>query len=274
MTTLEIADTTGAVLNQAVDADVAGDTARLTFGSRSGTDRNRDYAVALARVLEVFAAHGARLAAATVDSPALIEDRPQPADRNIQTSHRKPIELAAVDLDALRKELTNQREPGGDDGTPNPMSAGAWKRATFTFEFPSPTDCSRAQSELRGSSDPTAGAAPAGDDFEGAAEGALQTVLASRYERSQANRRACLAHHGDACKVCDKRMADVYGDIADGVIHVHHVVPLSELGGAYTVDPVRDLVPVCPNCHTMLHHGRAGAPRSAAELRAQLSRGG
>lgn len=157
--TLDIVNASGAVLNQAVDVHVAGDTARLTFESRSGTDRNRDYAVALARVLEVFAAHGARLTAASVDSPAVVEDRPDPANRNIQTSQRKPIELAAVDLDALRRELTNQRELGGEDGRPNPANAGAWKRATFAFKFPTTADRSLALAEVCGSSATAVGAA-------------------------------------------------------------------------------------------------------------------
>ena len=36
-------------------------------------------------------------------------------------------------------------------------------------------------------------------------------------------------------------------------IHVHHIIPLNEIKEEYTVDPIKDLVPVCPNCHAMLH---------------------
>jgi 5-methylcytosine-specific restriction protein A len=28
---------------------------------------------------------------------------------------------------------------------------------------------------------------------------------------------------------------------------------LSEVGNEYRVDPIRDLRPVCPNCHAMIH---------------------
>ncbi len=38
-----------------------------------------------------------------------------------------------------------------------------------------------------------------------------------------------------------------------GFIHVHHKVELSSIGREYVVDPIEDLVPVCPNCHAMLH---------------------
>jgi len=47
----------------------------------------------------------------------------------------------------------------------------------------------------------------------------------------------------------------VYGEIAEGYIHVHHLRPLSEVGEAHAVDPVADLRPVCPNCHAVLHLG-------------------
>ena len=37
-------------------------------------------------------------------------------------------------------------------------------------------------------------------------------------------------------------------------------------GGGYQVDPVRDLRPVCPNCHAMLHQRRPG-PFGIEELK-------
>ncbi|MGZ0084928.1 HNH endonuclease [Caldibacillus thermoamylovorans] len=38
-------------------------------------------------------------------------------------------------------------------------------------------------------------------------------------------------------------------------MEVHHLIPLSEIGEQYTVNPFDDLRPVCPNCHAMLHRG-------------------
>ena len=46
---------------------------------------------------------------------------------------------------------------------------------------------------------------------------------------------------------------EVYGAVGAGYIHVHHVTPLSEVTGEREIDPVTDLIPVCPNCHAMLH---------------------
>ena len=43
-----------------------------------------------------------------------------------------------------------------------------------------------------------------------------------------------------------------YGPIGKGFIHVHHKKPIAARE-VYRLDPVNDLVPVCPNCHSMLH---------------------
>jgi 5-methylcytosine-specific restriction protein A len=49
------------------------------------------------------------------------------------------------------------------------------------------------------------------------------------------------------------KLSDVYGAIAETLIHVHHVKPISEVGESYMVDPISDLIPVCPNCHAVIH---------------------
>tara|TARA_B110000971_G_C19826420_1_gene415825 strand:- start:535 stop:747 length:213 start_codon:yes stop_codon:yes gene_type:complete len=59
-----------------------------------------------------------------------------------------------------------------------------------------------------------------------------------------------------------------YGAIGEGFIHVHHIKQLSDIGKEYEVDPVSDLVPVCPNCHAMLHKRRP--PFSVSELKKML----
>lgn len=84
-------------------------------------------------------------------------------------------------------------------------------------------------------------------------EGSATQVLVNRYERDPAARKACLAEYGSVCIVCDLDFAEWYGDRGAGFIHVHHVTPISQLGADYRIDPIADLVPVCPNCHAMLH---------------------
>lgn len=87
-------------------------------------------------------------------------------------------------------------------------------------------------------------------------EGGTDKVLVNAYERSRNARSACLAHHGYNCVVCGFSFAEFYGDLGVGFIHVHHLIPLAELRKEYAVDPVKDLRPVCANCHAMLHRER------------------
>ncbi|NCE79366.1 HNH endonuclease [Turicibacter sp. TS3] len=47
----------------------------------------------------------------------------------------------------------------------------------------------------------------------------------------------------------------VYGERFAGKIEVHHKKPLKEIGETYQVDPIHELIPVCPNCHMILHLG-------------------
>lgn len=84
-------------------------------------------------------------------------------------------------------------------------------------------------------------------------EGATRQVWVNRYERSRTARDACVAHYGCSCAICGKSLEDRYGPVGAGLIHVHHLVPLADMGEAYQLDPIQDLRPVCPNCHAILH---------------------
>lgn len=84
-------------------------------------------------------------------------------------------------------------------------------------------------------------------------EGAQKQILCNRYERNPKARARCIAAQGTACKVCGFDFGIAFGEAFAGKIEVHHIKPISEIGEEYVVDPLRDLVPVCPNCHRMLH---------------------
>lgn len=84
-------------------------------------------------------------------------------------------------------------------------------------------------------------------------EGAVKQVLVNAYERNPKARAACIAAHGTSCVVCGFSFERTYGAIGKGYIHVHHLIPLSQISHEYVVDAVKDLRPVCPNCHAMLH---------------------
>lgn len=96
-------------------------------------------------------------------------------------------------------------------------------------------------------------------------EGGVSRVLVNKYERDPKARAECIAYHGCICKVCNFDFEKKYGELGAGFIHVHHKVPLSKAGGEYKVEPREDLIPVCPNCHAMLH--RTGTVLSISELK-------
>ena len=87
-------------------------------------------------------------------------------------------------------------------------------------------------------------------------EGVKTQVPINSYERNLKARQKCIEHHGAICAVCEFDFEETYGPIGRGYIHVHHLVPLSEIRESYNVDPIKDLVPVCPNCHAMIHRRR------------------
>lgn len=97
-------------------------------------------------------------------------------------------------------------------------------------------------------------------------EGSVEQVTINAYERSAQARRACIKHWGCACVVCGIDFAEQYGEVAAGYIHVHHLRPLASIGAEYVLDPVNELVPVCPNCHAVMHLGR-DEPYTVAEVK-------
>ena len=84
-------------------------------------------------------------------------------------------------------------------------------------------------------------------------EGAKCRVTINAYERNPKARTACIAHHGLTCAVCNFNFAEMYGPLGEGFIHVHHLIPVSSVKDEYELDPIKDLIPVCPNCHAMIH---------------------
>ena len=100
-------------------------------------------------------------------------------------------------------------------------------------------------------------------------EGAKKKVLVNSYERSKIARSKCLGEYGYQCSVCDLDFENMYGEIGREYIHVHHLIELSSIGSEYTIDPLQDLRPVCPNCHVMLHKRKPAF--SIEELKAIVS---
>lgn len=91
------------------------------------------------------------------------------------------------------------------------------------------------------------------DSTEIFCEGAVRQIAVNAYERDPKARQKCIDYYGSNCSVCDFNFGKVFGQLGEGFIHVHHLRPISEIAQEYEVDPIKDLRPVCPNCHAMIH---------------------
>lgn len=95
------------------------------------------------------------------------------------------------------------------------------------------------------------------------------TKTVNRYERDAKARNECIQHYGAKCVVYRFDFVSKYGALGAAFIHVHHLVPLAGIGMEYSVNPIEDLVPVCPNCHAMLNKRKP--PFSVEELRKYMN---
>lgn len=109
---------------------------------------------------------------------------------------------------------------------------------------------------------------PASDAEYFFAEGALRQLSVNAHERSGKARNHAIAIHGTECCVCGISFERVYGEIGKGFIHIHHLDPIANAATNRQVDSRRDLVPVCPNCHVMLH--RRNPPFTPEDLRKMM----
>lgn len=96
--------------------------------------------------------------------------------------------------------------------------------------------------------------------LEGEAGEAQPTLLR---KRNRMLRDACIGYykalHGGriVCECCGFDFTKAY-DIDDEYIEIHHRFPFSQTEGEHPVNSQTDLVPLCANCHRMIHHGQGG----------------
>ncbi len=84
-------------------------------------------------------------------------------------------------------------------------------------------------------------------------EGSKIKVEVNKYERNSKARKLCIDYYGYKCSVCDFDFKKCYGEAGKDYIHVHHITPISKMNDKYIVNPVKDLRPICPNCHSIIH---------------------
>ncbi|MGL4991889.1 MAG: HNH endonuclease [Sarcina sp.] len=89
-------------------------------------------------------------------------------------------------------------------------------------------------------------------------EGIKKIIIVNSYERNKKAVRECIKYYKEKngkvnCQICGFDFEKVYGVELKNKIHIHHKVPLSEIKKEYKLDSIRDLIPVCPNCHMVIH---------------------
>lgn len=104
-------------------------------------------------------------------------------------------------------------------------------------------------------------------------EGKTHSLSVKAFERNEQARDACLKHYGYSCQICGINFEKFYGEIGENFIHVHHVDFISSFNGIeHKINPIEGLIPVCPNCHAMLHRKINGSYITPSELKALISK--
>lgn len=107
-------------------------------------------------------------------------------------------------------------------------------------------------------------------------EGSKKQVTVNAYERNPQARKACINHYRRKyngrlkCEICGFDFRTVYGDEFKTKIHIHHLKEISSIGAAYEIDPTKDLIPICPNCHLIAHSRKPAY--TPDEIKAMLRR--
>ncbi|MDF4026298.1 hypothetical protein P3W24_15095 [Luteibacter sp. PPL201] len=107
-------------------------------------------------------------------------------------------------------------------------------------------------------------------------EGGRFEVRSTAVERNPKARLDCIAHYGPRCFACGFDFTITYGELGKDFIHVHHRKDIALSNGVYVIDPIEHLIPLCPNCHAMVHRTRPSMSVEALQelirLRQQVTR--
>jgi Predicted restriction endonuclease len=95
--------------------------------------------------------------------------------------------------------------------------------------------------------------------FEGERKTKIKEINILR--RNALARKKCLDYYfpnnkNYKCILCDFNFEMNYGSLGEKFIEVHHIeshTKQSKIKGKHEIDPITDLIPVCSNCHSMIH---------------------
>ena len=115
------------------------------------------------------------------------------------------------------------------------------------------------------------------DEYPHLPEGTVKEISITAFERSKNAVSACKKYYQKrdgklVCQICGFDFGAFYGEEYEDMVHIHHVIPLAAIRENYEVNPVEDLLPVCPNCHMVLHRINKNKQRelTAEELKIRI----
>lgn len=97
-------------------------------------------------------------------------------------------------------------------------------------------------------------------------EGARKVITVNAYERSAEARKTCFRHHGTVCKGCGfnfEKPTETRARTSS--------TSLKTIAVSYKIDPVADLVLLCPNGHATVHRSNESRPLSVEALRSIIN---
>lgn len=135
--------------------------------------------------------------------------------------------------------------------------------------------CQRLKNELLDYLESLVNQATSSDEFKYHLYDESKALVTSTKQiyRSQAAKAECIHVKGRHCNICGFDFEKVYGELGKDYIEVHHITPLGKLStaeGYEGTDPQKDLIPICSNCHSMIH--RRKEPYHPNEIKVLLGR--
>lgn len=76
----------------------------------------------------------------------------------------------------------------------------------------------------------------------------------ARYETDDTIRLKVLKIHGTSCKICRFNYEETYGDLGIGYMKIHQIA--SEEKAEDDLDYNKDFIPICENCHGIIHRDK------------------
>lgn len=95
--------------------------------------------------------------------------------------------------------------------------------------------------------------------FEGEINTRIKEV--STIKRNAFARKKCIEHYfpdnkNYRCILCNFNFEEKYGSLGEKFIEVHHIEShtiQSKIKGKHEINPTKDLIPICSNCHSIIH---------------------